>query len=187
MFVHDHRTCNGQSLSGTLPNFLGGEERVTDCNSFMIRVRACTIRCRCHNHCRRSRFSQLGTQTWGNRFSSSKRRISCVSADPSSVCALASSGSQSRLRSTARTPTRRAAVQTNERAHSLPSRGAPSHPGFRVRGRNSPLPRGAPVVVPVALLCPYSAAGADIVMESKSAGCQTNQEHSGERSRTMDI
>jgi hypothetical protein len=65
VFVHDHRTCNGQSLSGTLPNFLGGEERVTDCNWFMIRVRACTIRCRCHNHCRRSRFSQLGTQTWG--------------------------------------------------------------------------------------------------------------------------
>jgi uncharacterized protein DUF5681 len=29
------------------------------CNWFIIRVRACTIRCRCHSSCRRSRFSQL--------------------------------------------------------------------------------------------------------------------------------
>ena len=32
----------------------------TACNWFMIRVRACTMRCRCHSSCRRSRFSQLG-------------------------------------------------------------------------------------------------------------------------------
>src|SRR5262249_15410122 len=33
----------------------------TACSWFMMRVRACTIRCRCHSSCRRSRFSQLGT------------------------------------------------------------------------------------------------------------------------------
>src|SRR5205814_3691366 len=31
----------------------------------MMRVRTCTMRCRCHNSCRRSRFSQLGTQIRG--------------------------------------------------------------------------------------------------------------------------
>src|SRR5215469_666701 len=36
--------------------------RATACSWFIIRVRACTIRCRCHSSCRRSRFSQLGTQ-----------------------------------------------------------------------------------------------------------------------------
>jgi hypothetical protein len=36
--------------------------RATACSWFMIRVRACTIRCRCHNSCRRSRFSSIGTQ-----------------------------------------------------------------------------------------------------------------------------
>src|SRR5215469_10492424 len=35
----------------------------------MMRVRACTIRCRCHSSCRRSRFSQLGTQIGGKRSS----------------------------------------------------------------------------------------------------------------------
>ena len=45
----------------------------------MMRVRACTIRCRCHSSCRRSRFSELGTQICGKRSSSSKRRISCAS------------------------------------------------------------------------------------------------------------
>ena len=51
----------------------------TACNWFMIRVRACTIRCRCHSSCRRSRFSQLGTQIRGKRFSISSCRISCAS------------------------------------------------------------------------------------------------------------
>ena len=51
----------------------------TACNWFMIRVRACTIRCWCHSSCRRSRFSQLGTQTRGKRSSSNNRRISCAS------------------------------------------------------------------------------------------------------------
>src|SRR6202047_3550362 len=45
----------------------------------MIRVRACTIRCRCHSRCRRSRFSQLGTQICRKRSSSSNRRIHCAS------------------------------------------------------------------------------------------------------------
>ena len=37
------------------------------------------IRCRCHNSCRRSRFSQLGTQICRKRSSSINRRISCAS------------------------------------------------------------------------------------------------------------
>src|SRR5215470_5523185 len=41
----------------------------TACSWFMMRVRACTIRCRCHSSCRRSRFSQLGTQIRGKRSS----------------------------------------------------------------------------------------------------------------------
>src|SRR6266851_4865481 len=47
----------------------------------MIRVRICTMRCRCHNSCRRSRFSPLGTQILGKRFSiSSSRR--CGNCEP---------------------------------------------------------------------------------------------------------
>ena len=34
----------------------------------MIRVRICTKRCRCHNSCRKSRFSGLGTQICGKLF-----------------------------------------------------------------------------------------------------------------------
>src|ERR1035438_8217580 len=45
----------------------------------MIRVRICTMRCRCHNRCRRSRFSPLGTQILGKRFSISNCRICCAS------------------------------------------------------------------------------------------------------------
>ena len=41
----------------------------------MIRVRVCTIRCRCHSSCRRSLFSPLATQIRGKRRSNSKRRI----------------------------------------------------------------------------------------------------------------
>src|SRR5271169_4572799 len=51
----------------------------TACNWFMIRVRACTMRCRCHSSCRRSRFSQLGTQIRGKRSSISSCRISRAS------------------------------------------------------------------------------------------------------------
>ena len=46
---------------------------------FMIRVRACTIRCRCHSRCRRSRFSPLGTQICGKRSSNNNRKISSAS------------------------------------------------------------------------------------------------------------
>jgi hypothetical protein len=53
--------------------------RATACSWFMIRVRACTIRCRCHSSCRRSRFSQLGTQISGKRSSISSCRISRAS------------------------------------------------------------------------------------------------------------
>src|SRR5215471_21123935 len=45
----------------------------------MMRVRACTIRCRCHSSCRRSRFSQLGTQIGGKSFFSNKLRMCCAS------------------------------------------------------------------------------------------------------------
>ena len=51
----------------------------TACNWFMIRVRACTIRCRCHSNCLRSRFSPLGTQIRGKRSSSNNRKISSAS------------------------------------------------------------------------------------------------------------
>src|SRR5580692_2412689 len=53
--------------------------RATACSWFMMRVRACTIRCRCHSSCRRSRFSPLGTQILGKRFSISNCRICCAS------------------------------------------------------------------------------------------------------------
>src|SRR6266478_9286980 len=46
----------------------------------MIRVRICTSRCRCQSSCRRSRFSGLGTQIRGKRFSSSSFRISRASS-----------------------------------------------------------------------------------------------------------
>jgi hypothetical protein len=45
----------------------------------MIRVRACTMRWRCHNSCRRSRFSKFGTQIGGKSFFSNKLRICCAS------------------------------------------------------------------------------------------------------------
>jgi hypothetical protein len=48
----------------------------TACSWFMIRVRACTIRCRSHSSCRRSRFSELGTQIRGKRSSRPSRAIS---------------------------------------------------------------------------------------------------------------
>jgi hypothetical protein len=48
----------------------------TPCSWFMIRVRACTIRCRSHSSCRRSRFSELGTQIRGKRSSRPSRAIS---------------------------------------------------------------------------------------------------------------
>src|SRR5216684_6464692 len=45
----------------------------------MIRVRICTNRCRCHNSCRKSRFSGLGTQICGKLFSSISLRRSRAS------------------------------------------------------------------------------------------------------------
>src|SRR5262249_15647296 len=45
----------------------------------MMRVRACTMRCRCHSSCRRSRFSQFGTQIGGKSSFSNKLRICCAS------------------------------------------------------------------------------------------------------------
>src|SRR5207302_304328 len=45
----------------------------------MMRVRTCTMRCRCHNSCRRSRFSQLGTQICGKSSFNMSLRISCAS------------------------------------------------------------------------------------------------------------
>src|SRR6202453_2245194 len=41
------------------------------CSWFIIRVRICTMRCRCHSSCRRSRFSGLGTQIRGKLSSNS--------------------------------------------------------------------------------------------------------------------
>jgi len=64
----------------------------TACNWFMIRVRACTIRCRCHSSCRRSRFSQLGTQIRGNDLRSVVAESAVHPGDPSSACVLACFG-----------------------------------------------------------------------------------------------
>src|SRR5450759_5096915 len=75
--------------------------------------------------------------------------------DPSSACVPASCGSRRRPRSTAQTATRRAVVQTSERAHSLPSPRVPSFPAPPDHGRTSPLPHGAGVAVPVTPQCPY--------------------------------
>ena len=46
----------------------------------MIRIRICTNRCRCQSSCRRSRFSGLGTQIRGKRFSSSSFNMSRASS-----------------------------------------------------------------------------------------------------------
>ena len=46
----------------------------------MIRVRVCTMRCRCHNSCRRSRFSQLGTQIFGKSSFNISLKICCASS-----------------------------------------------------------------------------------------------------------
>src|ERR1700757_1927692 len=46
----------------------------------MIRVRICTNRCRCHNSCRRSRFSASGTQICGKLFSRNNRSRSRASS-----------------------------------------------------------------------------------------------------------
>src|SRR5262249_14339061 len=47
----------------------------------MTRVRACTMRWRCHSSCRRSRFSQLGTQIRGkSSFSSSFENVPSIFA-----------------------------------------------------------------------------------------------------------
>ena len=116
----------------------------TACSWFMIRVRACTMRCRCHSSCRRSRFSQLGTQICGKRSSSSKRRISCASWR--SVFCL-----RTRLvRISAASPIRNsncnsATSRSNQRAcplASIPTR--TFWPAPREHGRTSPPPRDAP-------------------------------------------
>src|SRR5215469_7407229 len=54
--------------------------RATACNWFIIRVRACTMRCRCHSSCRISRFSQLGTQICGKSSLSSRLNVLCILA-----------------------------------------------------------------------------------------------------------
>jgi hypothetical protein len=52
-----------------------------------MRVRACTMRCRCHSSCRRSRFSQLGTQICGNRSSTSNcRKLQAVALNEGLRC-----------------------------------------------------------------------------------------------------
>ena len=91
----------------------------TDCNWFMIRVRAlapCDAGT-CHSSCRRSRFSQFGTQIWRKVILQHQPAISAVHpGDPSSACAPASHGSPLHPRSTAHTATRRAVVSSNQRA-----------------------------------------------------------------------
>jgi hypothetical protein len=49
------------------------------CNWFIICVRICTMRCRCHSSCRRSRFSGSGTHIRGKLSSSSSFNRSLAS------------------------------------------------------------------------------------------------------------
>src|SRR5215472_1860902 len=123
----------------------------TACSGFMTRVRACTIRCRCHNSCRRSRFSQLGTQIGGKSSFSNKPRICCASCR--SVFCL-----RPRLRRiSAASPIlnsnfNSASSRSNQRAcplASIPTRTCHRQPPSY--GRTSPLPLGEPVS-PLAVL-----------------------------------
>ena len=117
----------------------------TACSWFMTRVRACTMRWRCHSSCRRSRFSQLGTQIRGESSFSINSESVAHPGDPSSVCVLAWLGSRLRRPSTTRSSAPPAVVQTSAHAHWLPSPRAPLFPGPRDYGRTSPLPRDAAV------------------------------------------
>ncbi len=58
----------------------------TACSWFIIRVRACTMRWRCHSSWRRSRFSQLGTQIGGSRPSATSPEYAVHLVDPFFVC-----------------------------------------------------------------------------------------------------
>ena len=91
------------------------------------------MRCRCHSSCRRSRFSQLGTQICGKRSSSSKLQnqlrilaIRLLLAHPLRC------ESRPRLRSTTQTATRPAVARTSVRVRWLPCPRAPSFPGREI-------------------------------------------------------
>ena len=123
--------------------------RAAACSWFMIRVRACTIRCPCHNSCRRSRFSQIGTQIRGKRSSSSKRKISRASSR--SVFCLRTGLLPISLH-------RRSTTQgsaTNGHVHWLPSQPVGRLPGLPDRGKTFPLPHDVPVVALPSLPFPY--------------------------------
>ena len=111
------------------------------------------MRCRCHSSCRRSRFSQLGTQIRGKPSSSSKRRISCASGDRSFASAPAWCGSGLRLQSTTQTATPTSIVRTNGRARWLPFSHALS--ALPERDRISPPLRGALIAFPETLRSRY--------------------------------
>src|SRR5208282_428061 len=112
----------------------------TACNWFMIRVRACTMRCRCHSSCRRSRF--LPTR-YPDLLESDLRAASAGSvarpADRSSACVHAWYESRLRPRSTTRTATRPATVRTSGRVRWPPFPPAPSGPPEHDR-TSPPLP-----------------------------------------------
>jgi hypothetical protein len=121
----------------------------------MIRVRACTMRWRCHSSCRRSRFSQLGTQICGNRSSSSNCKISRASWRSVFCLRIRWCGSRLHRRSTTQSATRPAAVQTSAHARWPPFRHAPAGPQPSPRGKTSPPRRDAPAAFPETLPCPY--------------------------------
>ena len=117
----------------------------------MIRVRACTMRRRCHNSCRRSRFSELGTQICGKRFFVPNVGSVAHPGDPSSASALALS-SRLHLRSATQTATRPRVARTSARGRWLPS-----HPPFSPAsaGRTLPPPPDALAASPGTLRCRY--------------------------------
>ena len=85
-----------------------------------MRVRACTMRCRCHSSCRRSRFSQLGTLMGGKPSFSNKPRICCASFRSVFCLRRVCGVSRTHLPSTTRTAVPLAVVRTSVRVRWLP-------------------------------------------------------------------
>ena len=129
--------------------------RATACSWFMIRVRACTKRRRCHNSCRRSRFSQIGTQIRGKSSFSRSFRMCCASCRSVFCLRARLLWIRSRLRSTTQTAVPPTVVRTSVHVCWLPYRHAPSAPPPPEHGRTSPHPGDAAVVFPETLPCQY--------------------------------
>src|ERR1700733_4448153 len=83
---------------------------------FRIRVRACTMRCRCHNNCRRRDSASSEPRCRESNLSTSSAESVARPGDPSSASAPASSEWRPHPRSTTQRSTPPAVVQTSEHA-----------------------------------------------------------------------